>query len=107
MAPTSPEATCSRVILLFSEYEVNHPATSGVFRWFAAVAQDLNVVTTGIFQGVRQDRHPIERSLVVDGLCESDDIEGFPDQIERHGARVGNAEDVAEQSGSGGSFPDL
>ncbi len=51
--------------LLFTEYQIDDPATANVNARLAAVTQDRRVLTTRIFQGVGQNRHLLERAVFV------------------------------------------
>ncbi|VTT99314.1 acetylornithine deacetylase : Acetylornithine deacetylase or succinyl-diaminopimelate desuccinylase OS=Singulisphaera acidiphila (strain ATCC BAA-1392 / DSM 18658 / VKM B-2454 / MOB10) GN=Sinac_6205 PE=4 SV=1: Peptidase_M20: M20_dimer [Gemmataceae bacterium] len=85
--------------LLLAEYQINHPAPADVnLLRIAAVRQDVGAVTPGILQRIGEDRHAVERPLVVDALRQRENRGRAPRRIERHGAeRV--PEDVAEKFG--------
>src|SRR5262245_38259109 len=80
----------------FPQQEIDHPATPNVRTGSAAVVQDVGVVAPGLFEGVRENRHPVERPLGVDAVGERDDRFGEPTGIEGDGAE-GVAEDLSNQ----------
>jgi hypothetical protein len=43
----------------------------------AAVIQDVGVIASGVFEGIGEDGHPVEGTLVVDGFG---DLLGNPPQ---------------------------
>jgi hypothetical protein len=63
-----------------------------------AVGQDVGVVATCVFQGVGQDRHQVEGSLIVDRLGEGNDRRSEPSAVESDGAEA-IAEDFPKEIG--------
>jgi hypothetical protein len=70
------------------------------------VVQEVGISKARVFQGIRQDWHPVEGTLVVDGLGDLGDCAVIP--VEAGGADgngvEGVAENVAEEGGLGGPF---
>ena len=54
--------------LRLTQDQIHDLATSDVWRFVSAVAQNVGVVAARFFQGVGKDGEPVERSVVVDGL---------------------------------------
>src|SRR5262245_54714887 len=71
-APTSREVSCSRMILLFSEYGVHHPATAHVVNVLVAVRKNGWLVAPCVLQSIGQKGQTIERTFLVDGLGNPD-----------------------------------
>jgi hypothetical protein len=67
----------------------------------AAVGEDVRVVAAGVFEGIGQDRHAVEGTVVVDAASERDDGGREPGGIDGDGPE-GIAEDVAEQPAAHG-----
>src|ERR1022692_393097 len=83
---------------LFTQHEIKHPTSTHMRPRPSAVAQDFLVIATGFVQGVSQDGHSVESTVVVDRLGQLDDGGRKPYGVERYGAE-GVAEDVTEQVG--------
>src|SRR5262249_8102343 len=82
----------------FAQDQIDDPAAADVLGPLAAVLEDVGTVAAGVFEGVGEDRHPLEAAVVVDGLSESDSVGGAPGRIESDGTE-GVAENVAKQGG--------
>jgi len=46
----------------------------------AAVVEDGPVRASGVLKGIGEDRHPVEGSVIVDGLCDLDHRSSVPRQ---------------------------
>ncbi|WP_161967982.1 hypothetical protein [Fimbriiglobus ruber] len=90
--------------LLLPEQEIDHPATSHVDRFRAAVVQEFRVIAGSFFQGVSEDREAVECTIGVNALGERKDGGGLPAVVKGYGPkRV--AEDVSHDvSDSCGPF---
>ena len=49
-----------------AEQQVHQPATAVVWLFAPAMCENVGVVAAGVFEGVGQDRHPLEGALVID-----------------------------------------
>src|ERR1700728_2699071 len=62
------------------------------------MAEDVLVRAAGVFEGISQDGHAVESTVVVDGLGQAGDAGREPRAVERDGAE-GVAKYAAEDSG--------
>ncbi len=62
----------------------------------AAVRNDLLSLAAGVHQRVGEDRHALERLVVIDRLCEADYVGGAPTWVEGDRAE-GIAENLAQE----------
>jgi hypothetical protein len=62
----------------------------------ATVLDYLPIIAAGILQGIGQDGHLVEGSVVVDGEGKVTDTGGLPARVEGYGTE-GITEDVADQ----------
>jgi hypothetical protein len=69
-------------MLTLAEQQIHHPAAANVLARLTAMVQDISIVATGVFEGIAEDRHALEGTLVVDGLGQSEDDGGAPGGIE-------------------------
>src|SRR5207248_1321344 len=85
----------------FRQYEIDNPTAADVGPiGSAAVGQHGLVRAAGVLQRVGQDRHPVERPLVVDAAGQRQNVPREPRSLGRDRTeRV--AGDVAEQVGLG------
>src|SRR5262249_52393956 len=97
-APSAATAV-SRIVLLFGDQEVQHPAAASVRAGAAQVVEQAVVAAAGVFQGVAHDRQLAEIPGLVDPLGHGDDqtlLPLAPRRVEdRHPGGI--AEDAAEQ----------
>src|SRR6266545_5147937 len=85
---------------------VDHPAAEDMAFWLAAVSQDVDVVAPSVFEGVGENRHTVEGTLVVAGLGDLDHAAVVPCQPGRLNDRrsKGIAEEFPQDSGMFSSF---
>ena len=53
---------------LLPQHQIHHPAAADVWSRSAAMAQDVLVAASRFHKGVGQFRHPLEGTVIVDGL---------------------------------------
>jgi len=86
-------------VLRLPKHTIDYPTPAGVRPRPAAVAQDVGVVAAGVFERIGQNRHPVERTLRVDGRRERNDRFASPSRVEGDGTeRI--ASNAAEESGN-------
>ncbi len=78
---------CATASRLPSQYQVYDPTPANVRACrVAAGGEDVVVIAARVLDRVRENRHPVERTVLVDAFCERDDGGREPSGIERHGA---------------------
>jgi len=78
----------SRFPLLLPQHQIDHPAPADVRSRPAAMAQDVLVAATRFREGVGQFRHPLEGTVIVDGLGEGFHFGGEPSGVEGGGTEA-------------------
>lgn len=53
---------------LFSEYQINHPATTNMFPRLPAMSENLSAAAARFFQRIRQDGQPVKGTFLIDGV---------------------------------------
>src|SRR5437660_647303 len=64
--------------LRLAHEQIERPATPDVTSFPSAVPDDFSAVAARVFEGISQDRQPIEALLVVDGSGQSRDVRRQP-----------------------------
>ena len=82
-----------RALSLPGEHTIDYPAPASMRPGATAMSKDIGCITTGILQGVGQDREAVEGAVLVAAFCESNDSSGPPGGVNRDGPE-GIAEDV-------------
>src|SRR5262245_57856781 len=68
------------------KHEVHNPAPTHMRSLAAAVSDYLLLLTARVHEGIGKNRHALEGLVVVDGLCEANDVGSSPPRVEGHGA---------------------
>lgn len=81
---------------LFSENQVHDPAPTNVRPQSAAMIEDRRIIAAGVHEGIGEDRHAVEGTVLVDAARDPDGVRGSPARVEGNGSE-GVREEVADQ----------